>query len=68
MKKLIFTIEASKDGRIYHHQTSFKEGEISRWNTPFTSELAIKETQDFAEVRKKHWPYVRLVIDITPFR
>lgn len=59
-----YIIEASKDGKKWHFQTSFNNGDLSRWEIPFDLETAKREAIGFRHARYKDWKYTRLVVNI----
>jgi len=59
-----YIIEASLAGEHFKRQTSFSNGDVSRWGEPFNLELAKKEAEGFKEVRRKDFKHVRLIVNI----
>ncbi len=57
----MYRIFASNCKVKWRYITSFKKGEMSRFNAPFDIKEAIKETLGFKKTRYKDYKFVRLI-------
>ncbi len=63
-KKNRYTLEASNDRKNWKYITHFEEGERSRFDKPFSPEVAIDEAYGFQHVRSKDYKHVRVIIEL----
>ena len=60
-----FIIEASVGDKKWKEMARFKEGQISRWETPFNETVAIREARAFRHARHRDgWRCVRVIINL----
>jgi hypothetical protein len=62
MKTYTIQAKSQPDGK-WTFQARFREGEKTRWGTPFNDKEAVAETEGFRAARAQRYKFVRLVID-----